>query len=98
MRIGFMISSESSLKRGHGVVAQARHQAEALESIGHTVDLLSPWRWQDINDLDVLHFFAGCTLYPALNDEFLNRRRTLIAYSPIIDSNQSFSAYRFAAD
>jgi glycosyltransferase involved in cell wall biosynthesis len=99
MRIGFMISSEWSVSRGHGVVAQARHQAEALKSIGHTVDLLSPWRWQDIKDLDVLHYFAPCTLNPpTFNDESLNRRRTLIAYSPIIDSNQSFAAYRFAAN
>jgi glycosyltransferase involved in cell wall biosynthesis len=93
-----MISSEWALVRGHGVVAQARQQAEALESIGHTVDLLSPWQLQDVKDLDVLHFFAGCTLYPALNDEFPNRRRTLVAYSPIIDSNQSFTAYRLAAN
>lgn len=98
MRIGFMISSEWALVRGHGVVAQARQQAEALESIGHTVDLLSPWQLQDVKDLDVLHFFAGCALYPALNDEFPSRRRTLVAYSPIIDSNQSFTAYRLAAD
>jgi glycosyltransferase involved in cell wall biosynthesis len=98
MRIGFMISSEWVLVRGHGVVAQARQQAEALESIGHTVDLLNPWRWQDINDLDVLHFFADCALYPALKDEYPIQRRTLVAYSPIIDSNQSFTAYRLAAD
>jgi glycosyltransferase involved in cell wall biosynthesis len=98
MRIGFMISSEWALVRGHGVVAQARQQAEALESIGHTVDFLNPWRWQDIGDLDVLHFFADCALYPALKDEYPSERRTLVAYSPIIDSNQSFTAYRLAAD
>jgi len=99
MRIGFMISSEwSVLDRGHGVAAQARYQAEALESIGHTVDFLSPWEWQDINDLDVLHFFPSCVVFPSLNNELRNPRRTLVAYSPIIDSNQSFSAYRFAAE
>jgi glycosyltransferase involved in cell wall biosynthesis len=98
MRIGFMIPSDWALVRGHGVVAQARHQAEALESIGHTVELLNPWRWQDLKDLDVLHFFAPCALYPALNDRFPNQHRTLVAYSPIIDSNQSFTAYRLAAD
>lgn len=98
MRIGFMIPSDWALVRGHGVVAQARQQAEALESIGHAVDLLSPWQWQNIKDLDVLHFFAACALFPALNDRFPNPRRTLVAYSPIIDSNQSFAAYRLAAD
>jgi glycosyltransferase involved in cell wall biosynthesis len=98
MRIAFMISSEWALVRGHGVVAQARQQAEALESIGHTVDLLNPWQWQDIKDLDVLHFFADCALFPALKNQLPNRRRTLVAYSPIIDSNQSFAAYRLAAD
>jgi glycosyltransferase involved in cell wall biosynthesis len=97
MRIGFLIPSDWALVRGHGVVAQARHQAEALESIGHTVDLLDPWRWQDIKDLDVLHFFAPCALYPALNARF-PQHRTLVAYSPIVDSNQSFTAYRLAAD
>ena len=97
MRIGFMIPSDWALVRGHGVVAQAQYQAEALESIGHTVDLLNPWQWQDIKDLDVLHFFAPSALYPALNDRFPNQHRTLVAYSPIIDSNQSFTAYRLAA-
>jgi glycosyltransferase involved in cell wall biosynthesis len=98
MRIGFMIPSEWAFVRGHGVVAQARHQAEALESIGHSVNLLDPWRWQDLEDLDVLHFFAGCPLYPPLLERFPSKRRTLVAYSPIIDSNQSFAAYRLAAD
>ena len=98
MRIGFMIPSDWALVRGHGVVAQARHQAEALESIGHTVDLLNPWRWQDMKDLDVLHFFAPCALFPAFRDRFPDQHRTLVAYSPIIDSNQSFTAYRLAAD
>ncbi len=98
MRIGFMIPSEWALVRGHGVVEQARHQAEALQSIGHTVDFLDPWHWQDIGELDVLHFFASCAVYPALNERFAKQRRTLIAYSPIIDSNQSFAAYRLAAD
>jgi glycosyltransferase involved in cell wall biosynthesis len=97
MRIGFMIPSDWALVRGHGVVAQARYQAEGLESIGHTVDLLNPWQWQDMQDLDVLHFFAPCALYPAFNDRFPDQNRTLIAYSPIIDSNQSFTAYRLAA-
>lgn len=98
MRIGFIIPSDWALVRGHGVAAQARYQAEALESIGHTVELLNPWQWQDIQDLDVLHFFAPCVLFPALDELFPGRRHTLIAYSPIIDSNQSFIAYRWAAD
>jgi glycosyltransferase involved in cell wall biosynthesis len=98
MRIGFIIASDWALVRGHGVVAQARQQARALQALGHTVDLINPWAWQDIKDLDVLHFFAPCALYPALNDRFPQQRRTLIAYAPIIDSNQSFAAYRLAAD
>jgi glycosyltransferase involved in cell wall biosynthesis len=98
MRIGFMIPSDWALVRGHGVVVQAQQQAEALESIGHTVDLLTPWEWQDIKDLDVLHFFAPSVLFPALDHRFPKPRPTLVAYSPIIDSNQSFTAYRWAAD
>lgn len=97
MQIGFMIPAEWALVRGHGVVTQARQQAEALESIGHSVSLLNPWQWQDADDLDVLHFFPGCALYPAFSSGFANPRRTLVAYSPIIDSNQSFYAYHLAA-
>lgn len=98
MRIGFMIPSDWALVRGHGVVAQARQQAEALESIGHTVDLLNPWQWRDIKDLDVLHVFSVCSLFPVFKDGFPSPRSTLVAYSPIIDSNQSFKTYRYAAD
>src|ERR1700761_4527681 len=97
MRIGFVIPSDWSLVRGHGVVAQARLQAEALESIGHSVELLNPWKWQDLKDLHVLQFFAPCALYPWMHDRFPGQRSTLIAYAPIIDSNQSFYSYRLAA-
>jgi glycosyltransferase involved in cell wall biosynthesis len=98
MRIGFLLPTSFAVgTRASGIAEQARRQAEALEDLGHTVIRLSPWEWEDERELDVLHFFLGG---PGMADvvEFRNLSKPgLLVFSPIIDSNQSFTSYRLAA-
>jgi glycosyltransferase involved in cell wall biosynthesis len=98
MRIGFLLPANFAIgTRGNGIAEQARRQAEALENLGHDVVRLDPWKWQDERDLDVLHFFlGGPSMVGAVESRNLSKPGLLV-FSPIIDSNQSFTAYRFAA-
>ena len=98
MRIGFLLPSVFSIDNpGNGIAEQARMQAAALERLGHTVERLNPWQWQDERDFDVLHFYlGGPALYHITRNRQLNQPGLLV-FSPIIDSNQSFMSYRIAA-
>ena len=98
MRIGFLLPASFCVgTRASGIVEQARRQAQALESLGHCVVRLNPWEWQDERELDVLHFYLGG---PSMADVVEHRNLSkpgVLVFSPIIDSNQSFTAYRLAA-
>jgi glycosyltransferase involved in cell wall biosynthesis len=98
MRIGFLLPASFAIgTRGNGIAEQARRQAQALEDLGHTVIRLDPWKWQDEQQLDVLHFFlGGPSMVGAVEHRNLSKPGVLV-FSPIIDSNESFIAYRFAA-
>jgi glycosyltransferase involved in cell wall biosynthesis len=98
MRIGFLLPASFAVgTRASGILEQARRQAEALENLGHDVIRLDPWNWQDERELDVLHFFlGGPSMVGAVESRNLCKPGLLV-FSPIIDSNQSFAAYRFAA-
>jgi glycosyltransferase involved in cell wall biosynthesis len=98
MRIGFLLPTSFAVgTRASGIVEQARRQAEALESLGHTVVRLNPWEWQDERQLDVLHFYlGGPSMSGAVEHRNLSKPGVLV-FAPIIDSNQSFAAYRTAA-
>jgi glycosyltransferase involved in cell wall biosynthesis len=98
MRIGLLLPANFAVgTRGNGIVEQARRQAEALEELGHTVIRLDPWKWQDERQLDVLHFFLGGPSMVGVVESRNLSKPGLLVFSPIIDSNQSFAAYRFAA-
>jgi glycosyltransferase involved in cell wall biosynthesis len=98
MRIGFLLPATFAVgTRGNGISEQARRQADALESLGHTVIRLDPWRWQDERELDVLHFFLGGPYMVGAVEHRNLAKPGLLVFSPIIDSNQSFAAYRIAA-
>lgn len=98
MRIGFFLPSEFAIGNpGNGIVAQARYQAQSLQAAGHTVVRMNPWDWRDALEFDVLHFFSGGVSTQDIRDLHGLARRPLFAFSPIIDSNQSFPAYRLAA-
>jgi glycosyltransferase involved in cell wall biosynthesis len=98
MRIGLLLPTSFAVgTRGNGIAEQARRQAQALEDLGHTVIRLDPWKWQDERQLDVLHFFlGGPSMVGAVEYRNLSKPGLLV-FSPIIDSNQSFAAYRLAA-
>lgn len=97
MRIGFLLPASFAVgTRGNGIAEQARRQAEALENLGHEVIRLDPWKWHDERELDVLHFYLGGPSMAGVESRNLSKPGLLV-FSPIIDSNQSFAAYRFAA-
>jgi glycosyltransferase involved in cell wall biosynthesis len=98
MRIGFLLPTSFAVgTRGSGIVEQARRQAEALESLGHTVVRLNPWEWQDERQLDVLHFYLGGPSMTGVVEHRDLRKPGVLVFAPIIDSNQAFAAYRGAA-
>jgi glycosyltransferase involved in cell wall biosynthesis len=98
MRIGFLLPTSFAVgTRGSGIVEQARRQAEALESLGHAVVRLNPWEWQDERQLDVLHFYLGGPSMTGVVEHRNLSKPGVLVFAPIIDSNQSFAAYRLAA-
>ncbi len=98
MRVGFLLPTPFAVgTRGSGIVEQARRQAEALEKLGHTVVRLNPWEWQDERELDVLHFYLGGPSMAGVTEHRNLSKPGLLVFAPIIDSNQSFAAYRLAA-
>jgi glycosyltransferase involved in cell wall biosynthesis len=98
MRIGFLLPTHFSVgTRGSGIAEQARRQAEALESLGHAVVRLNPWEWQDERELDVLHFYLGGPNMKGVVEHRNLSKPGVLVFAPIIDSNQSFAAYRVAA-
>jgi glycosyltransferase involved in cell wall biosynthesis len=98
MKIGFLVPSMFAVGNpANGVAAQARFQAEALEALGHEVVRLNPWEWQDPAEFDVVQFFiGGFGLYTVEN---LRRAMSkgILAFAPIIDSNEPNVLYRMAA-
>jgi glycosyltransferase involved in cell wall biosynthesis len=98
MRIGFLLPAGFAVgSRGSGIAEQARRQAEALESLGHTVIRLNPWEWQDERELDVLQFYLGGPAMAGVVEHRNLSKPGLLVFAPIIDSNESFAAYRLAA-
>lgn len=98
MRIGFLLPGMFAIgTRGNGVAEQARCQASALERRGHTVVRLNPWEWQDERSLDVLHFFMGGAHLTGVTRSRQLTKPGLLVFAPIIDSNKSLLAYRFAS-
>src|SRR5581483_11436644 len=98
MRIGFLLPADFAVgSRASGILEQARRQAEALEDLGHTVLRLTPWEWQDERELDVLHFYLGGPALAGVVEHRNLSKPGVLVFSPIIDSNESFVAYRLAA-
>jgi glycosyltransferase involved in cell wall biosynthesis len=98
MRIGFLLPTSFAVgNRGSGIFEQACRQAEALEGLGHTVLRLNPWEWQDERELDVLHFYLGGPAMAGVVEHRNLAKPGVLVFSPIIDSNEAFLAYRLAA-
>lgn len=98
MRIGFLLPGNFALAQpGNGVRVQAQAQADALRDLGHTVVLLNPWETFENNTLDVVHFFSGGFPHYRIRSTLGTRDNCKLVFSPIIDSNVSNRAYRWAA-
>jgi glycosyltransferase involved in cell wall biosynthesis len=98
MRIGLLLPSNFAVgTRGNGIAEQARRQGQSLEDLGHAVVRLNPWEWQDERELDVLHFYLGGPSMAGVVEHRNLSKPGILVFSPIIDSNQSFAAYRLAA-
>ena len=97
MRIAFLLPGGFAIVQpAHGVLAQARFQAAALERAGHEVLRLNPWEPCDLRSVDVLHFYNG-GLQQYSVETAIKGKRPLLAFSPVIDSNESNRRYRIAA-
>jgi glycosyltransferase involved in cell wall biosynthesis len=98
MRIGFLLPANYALTGpGNGVRAQAVYQAEALERLGLEVVRLDSWNLcPGIAELDVVQFFLGGYAHFTIQ---VNRPHPvrMLAYAPIIDSNEPWWRYRAAA-
>lgn len=97
MKIGFLLPGNFAAGNpANGVLAQANHQAQALEEIGHKVVRMNPWEPLCKGDIDVLHFFMGG--YGLCGIESNARHLECpIVFAPIIDSNETYYKYRWAA-
>lgn len=97
MNIGLMLPTLFSIDTaGNGVRVQAWRQADALERAGCRVVRLDPWKYCDARELDVVQFYVGGFAMHMIESmrPFMGR---MLAFAPIIDSNQSFRSYRLAA-
>jgi len=98
LRVGFLVPAGFAVGNpANGILEQARRQAEGLRRRGHEVFELNPWCWREPATLDVLHFFLGGPELHGIESAFVARGPAVLAFSPIIDSNQSFAAYRVVA-
>ena len=98
MRIAYLLPAEYAIGNpGNGVTAQACAQAAAMSRLGHDVVYLSPWTFQQEEEIDVLHFFmGGLALYGIQSSRRLPRTGILVM-SPILDTNKAHWLYRIAA-
>jgi glycosyltransferase involved in cell wall biosynthesis len=97
MKIGFLLQAVAAAGGlGNGVRLQGLSQARALSRLGHEVTLINPWVLRTADDFDIVHFFGGGFGYFGLESSSRKWIKKLV-FSPIIDSNQSFPSYRFAA-
>lgn len=97
MRIGLMLPTLFAIDSpGNGVRVQAWRQAHALERAGHEVVRLNPWDYVNAKTLDVVQFFVGGFATHTI-EHFRPLLGRLLVFAPVIDSNQSFRAYRLAA-
>lgn len=73
--------------RQNGVVSQALTWRSGLETLGATVDLVSPWETYDWSSYDVIHAF-GIAHYLGMVAQMKSRGAKRIVVSPIYDSNR----------
>jgi len=96
MKIGYIIPINMGFAKFNGIKVQAETWANELVSKGHTVDLINPWSYQDLQSYDVIHIFSS---FPGLLStvRYIYKKNHNIILSPIIDSNNNTLIYKFAS-
>lgn len=96
MRIGFLLPANFAVRSiFNGVYVQACHQLQALCDLGVDAQWLSFSEPRDPSEFDVIHVYLGGAGLHRI--EHLVKPPTALVFSPIIDSNMSHRAYRFAS-
>ena len=96
LRIGYLLPAHYCFSQGNGIRQEALLKQRALMSLGHQVDLLTPWQVVERGSLDVVHFFyGGLPLANIASVASIAPGR--LVFSTTIDSNQGQLAYRLAA-
>ncbi len=95
MKIGYLIPQPVS-GNSNGVKHQAETWASGLKSLGHEVEMISPWGhydWQSFNVLHLLCFGTWLEIVPAITA----RTDSKIVLSPIIDTNRNYFLQKCAS-
>jgi glycosyltransferase involved in cell wall biosynthesis len=81
----------------NGIKSQARTWRASLEEYGYNVEEVNVWEGYEWEKYDLIHFFGfGLWLIPIIKRLYEINNNLVI--SPIIDSNKSWIAYKFAAN
>lgn len=95
MKIAFLINVGLSVSPYNGIRIQAETWAAELERQGHEVVRINPWETEDWEDFDVVHCIGADRAIDVLLMS-LSKRCKKIMFSPVIDSIEPISLYRFA--
>lgn len=96
MHIGILLPAHLAVAGpGNGIRASAVYLADAYEKRGARVDRLNAWDLTDMRRLDVLQFFLGG---PGVHGLLAHHPNPIgmLAWSPVIDSNEPNRRYRLA--
>lgn len=95
MKIGYLIPQPVS-GNSNGVKHQAETWASGLKSLGHEVEMISPWGHYDWQYFNIIHLFSFGTwleIVPAI----AARTDAKIVLSPIIDTNRNYFLHKCAS-
>jgi len=95
MKIAFIMGSNAS-GNSNGVKTQGETWADGLRSLGHQVEMVSPWGHYDWKSFDIVHVLSFGTwlgIVPAI----VARTDAKIVISPIIDTNRSYFLQKCAS-
>lgn len=96
MRIGYIIPINMGFAKFNGIKVQAETWANELKIKGHSVDLINPWDYQDIQSYDVIHIFSSFAGLLNIVKYVYSKNHNIIL-SPIIDSNKNTLYYKLAS-
>ena len=96
MKIAYIANQTNCISgASNGIRMQALIWKNALEKLGHKVDLVDAWNEYNWADYDVIHIFGGGGVLDFIQP--LYERNKNIILSPIIDTDQSIFKYKLAS-